>query len=29
MLFSPSGGYGIPLLVFSLIVVFILLKMRK
>ncbi|HBM9260823.1 TPA: hypothetical protein L0X66_005258 [Citrobacter freundii] len=29
MLFSPSGGYGLPLLIFSLVVVFILLKIRK
>ncbi len=29
MLLSPSGGYGIPLLIFSLIVIFIILKIRK
>lgn len=28
-LLSPSGAYGIPLLIFTLIVIFILLKIRK
>lgn len=29
MLFSPSGGYGLPLLIFSLVVVIIFIKIRK